>query len=174
MYKREVKNMLYYLRLIIGILTAAGLGACSTISSSVTRTSTPFPHLHQQNATIALFSFDNYTDTPQAGKRAANLVDGILSTKGYTTHSHINDETMTFTQKHALAKSIKARYFITGGISEWRYKTGIDGEPAVSLTMKLIDTKSGRTLWSSAASSSNWGNASIGTTAQEILESILR
>lgn len=61
-----------------------------------------------------------------------------------------------------------------GGVSEWRYKTGIDGEPAVSIQLGFYKTKNAKLKWNAAGSDSDWGNASIGTTAQDLLEEMLR
>jgi hypothetical protein len=124
---------------------------------------------------VALYGLDNYTDTPKAGMRASNIVEGILLAKGYQIDNRINNDTrkMTLQQKRADALSRKNGYMFVGGVSEWRYKTGIDGEPAVSLQFKLIDLKTGAVKWSAVASDSSWGNASIGTVAQDLISSML-
>jgi hypothetical protein len=63
------------------------------------------------------------------------------------------------------------RFAMIGGVSEWRYKTGIDGEPAVSLQVSLVDCRQGgRVVWSATASSNDTWRASVGTTAQAIIE----
>jgi len=125
--------------------------------------------------TILVYSVDNYTDTPRAGMRAANIAEGILLSKGYRVKSRIDETTvpLRFSRKVAEAKRYGAKYLLAGGVSEWRYKTGIDGEPAVSLHLKLIDTESGAIVWSATGSDSSWGNTSIGVLAQELIDSML-
>ena len=128
-----------------------------------------------RNSTIVVYSMDNYTDTPHAGMRAANIAEGVLLSKGYRIVSKINSTArpMTFSEKLANAKRAGVHYMLTGGISEWRYKTGIDGEPAVSLHLKLIDTARGSIVWSATGSDSSWGNTSIGVLAQSLIESMV-
>lgn len=125
----------------------------------------------QQNSEIiiSLFQLENYTDTPRAGMRAANLLEGVLKAKGYKVISHVSDLSYSFDKAAKTAKDENAQYFVYGGVSEWRYKTGIDGEPAVSIQLSLYDTENSKLVWSATGSDSDWGNGSIGTTAQELL-----
>ncbi|MDH4944734.1 hypothetical protein [Sulfurimonas sp. C5] len=119
--------------------------------------------------TISLFRLENYTDTPRAGMRAGNILEGILKAKGYTIISHVNDASYSFAKAAKTAQDDRATYFLYGGVSEWRYKTGIDGEPAVSIQLSLYNTKTQELVWSATGSDSDWGNGSIGTTAQDLL-----
>jgi len=124
---------------------------------------------------VAIYTFENYTDTPRAGMRAANLTEGILLSKGYTVVNNVNTQTlnMSYQEKVLDAKRKNYRYLFTGGLSEWRYKTGIDGEPAISLHLKLIELSTNKIIWSAVGSDNSWGNASIGTVAQELISSML-
>jgi TolB-like protein len=138
--------------------------------------SKPFPYINDpahHKVRISVFSFDNYTDTPQAGQRAANLMEGMLSARGYSIVNNVDTASRTLQAKRALAQGQNSRYILIGGVTEWRYKTGIDGEPAISLQVKLIDSTTGSVVWSAAGSDNNWGNASIGTTAQGLFKKIL-
>jgi len=142
------------------------LGACSRLEVS---TGSVLPDTNQTKS-ITLFALDNYTDTPQAGMRASNLIEGILHAGGYKVVNAVSLGNKSLNEKIQIAKSKGSDYMLTGGVSEWRYKTGIDGEPAVSLHCKLVEVTSSKVVWSSTASSNDWGNASIGTTAQEMIE----
>ena len=125
-------------------------------------------------ATIVIYSMNNYTDTPHAGMRAANIAEGILLSKGYSVKSRINDSLshLKFSEKLSRARKSGVKYLLSGGVSEWRYKTGIDGEPAVSLHLKLVNTYNGKIVWSATGSDSSWGNTSVGVLAQELLSSM--
>ena len=118
---------------------------------------------------ISVFRLQNFTDTPRAGMRASNIVEGILKSKGYRVISHVNEKKYTFKKAYKKAKSDNSKYFLFGGVSEWRYKTGIDGEPAVSIQLSLYKTKNKKLVWSATGSDSDWGNGSIGTTAQSLI-----
>jgi len=165
---------IYYSFMVASLLLYTG---CST--SVISQTAASLPSVEQnssenhKSATISLFRLHNYTDTPRAGMRAANLAEGILLTKGYTIKSHINAKSVPFAKAQKLAQDDHSDYFMYGGVSEWRYKTGIDGEPAVSLQLSLYKTEDGSLVWSATGSDSDWGNGSIGTTAHDLLQEIL-
>jgi hypothetical protein len=64
------------------------------------------------------------------------------------------------------------RYAIAGSVEEWRYKAGLDGEPAVGLSMRLVDLDSGEILWSGSAARSGWSRDSLSGTAHKVLEEL--
>jgi len=153
---------------------------CST--AVITKTDKPLPVVyHDVNSSyekkddvkVSLFRLNNYTDTPRAGMRASNIIEGILLTKGYVVKSHVKDKSISFKKAKKQAKDDHSKYFLYGGVSEWRYKTGIDGEPAVSIQMSLYKTKNGKLVWSATGSDSDWGNGSIGTTAHDLFEEMM-
>ncbi len=122
---------------------------------------------------VALVAFDNYTDTSQAGFRAANLLEGILLSRGFVVLNLLKENTgnLSLTEKIKIAKKYKADYLITGGVSEWRYKAGIDVQPAISLSIKAIDLDSYGIIWSSTGS--DQGGNSIGTAAQSLMNAMI-
>lgn len=129
----------------------------------------------------AISSFWNYTETPMAGLRAASIVESVLSEKNIVLYSLIDgsDEIELNTKKTdflihkiAIAKKMGADYLIMGNVQEWRYKTGIDGEPVVSYTIKILDLKNNNVVFNAVGSKSGWGHKSIGVIAQEIAEDI--
>ncbi len=128
-----------------------------------------------ENSRVALYPLENYTQTPRAGFRAANILEGVLRSKGFRVDSRLNDKTRRYSlaKKIADARRRGDRYAIVGGVSEWRYKTGIDGEPAISVFVKMIDTTNKKVVWSATGSDNDWGNASIGTVAQRLFESMI-
>lgn len=68
----------------------------------------------------------------------------------------------------------RANYVIFGSVNEFRYKTGIDGEPVVSITLRVYDTKTERIIYTGTASASGWAYESLGTIAQRILNNLVR
>ncbi|SFV53505.1 Extracellular Matrix protein PelC [hydrothermal vent metagenome] len=157
------------------------VSGCSTSTITVTENHLPKvykdhneTHEIKRKIKISLFRLNNYTDTPKAGLRAANILEGVLRSKGYIVKTHIKKKYPTIKQARKQAKKDKSHFFMYGGVSEWRYKTGIDGEPAVSVQLSLYKTKNGKLKWSASGSDSDWGNGSIGTTAQDLFEDMLR
>ena len=153
---------------VFSIAFAFILSACSSLELT---TSAPLPIVDEVQS-ITIFSLDNYTDTPQAGQRASNLIEGVLLSKEFNVVNSIAVKTKSLSDKLRIAGENGSDYLLTGGVSEWRYKTGIDGEPAISLQCKIIEVDTARVVWSKTASSNDWGNASIGTTAQEMITSM--
>lgn len=130
----------------------------------------------------AIGSFWNYTETPMAGLRAASIVEGVLARESVSLHSMVEgSDSMTLEttkskrlmQQVADAKLAQADYLITGEVQEWRYKTGIDGEPVVSFTLKVLDLQTHQVLFSGVGAKSGWGHKSIGIVAQEIAEELV-
>ena len=124
--------------------------------------------------TYAVIPFENYTDTPLAGYRVASMLEGILRAKGYKVADRVWEYTDREPSKedirNFLHKSLKkAEYVFFGSVNEFRYKTGIDGEPAVSISIFLIESSTGRIIGGSSLSASGWAHESLGTVAQELL-----
>jgi hypothetical protein len=170
-------KLIKYTALLTFALIIAG---CSTSTLIATQKSMPAvyedindTHEAKKSITISLFRLNNYTDTPRAGMRASNIVEGVLRARGYDVTSHLKDKLPSMKKARKIAKSDGSKFFMYGGVSEWRYKTGIDGEPAVSLQLSLYKTKNKKLVWSSTASDSDWGNASIGTTAQDLIDEMI-
>jgi hypothetical protein len=167
-------------KMIMIAIVALVISGCSM--ASIVATDKPLPSLYKKddngtvqkvNVKVSLFRLNNYTDTPRAGMRAASILEGMLVTKGYKVKSHITSKSVSLKKARKIAKSDGSKYFMYGGVSEWRYKTGIDGEPAVSLQCSLYKTKNTKLVWSATGSDSDWGNASIGTTAQDLLAEMI-
>jgi len=130
----------------------------------------------------AISSFWNYTETPMAGLKVATIVESILAQKGIIVSSLIGggeEMSLSTTKKSFLEKKLKdakeigSDYLILGNVQEWRYKTGIDGEPVVSYGIKVINLKDDSTIFNSVGAKSAWGHKSIGVVAQEIANELL-
>jgi len=151
------------------------LGGCS---SHVNKKSVHLP----LNKKYAIASFWNYTETPMAGLRSATIVESVLAQKNLAVASLIggSEELVSSKSKQAFlktkiaeAKALGVDYLIFGNVQEWRYKTGIDGEPVVSYSMKVVNLKSGAILFNGVGAKSGWGHKSIGVVAQEIAEELI-
>lgn len=127
----------------------------------------------------AICSFWNYTETPMAGDRASSIVESVLSKESIRIESlggdmgDIKSRQKFLSDKKDEAKRLGAEYLITGDVQEWRYKTGIDGEPVVSYSIRIIDLRDGRTIFNSVGAKSGWGHKSIGVVAQEIADELI-
>jgi hypothetical protein len=61
------------------------------------------------------------------------------------------------------------RYAVTGTVDEWRYKVGVDGEPAVGFTLQVLDVPTGRVLWSAAGGRTGWSREALSAVAHQLL-----
>ncbi len=131
-------------------------------------------------ATVVVLPFENHTETPMAGLRVASLLESVLRTKGYAIGERfwkLKDVDYTPEEIKGLLKEAGQRgvdYVFTGSVNEFRYKTGIDGEPAVSITIDLYNTADGKVIWGSVGSATGWSHESTGTVTQKLLNKLVR
>lgn len=133
-------------------------------------------------AAIAVAPFANYTTTPGAGSRAASMAASLLLSHGLaavsamTVHHHnrlpLGLQPNPATLQHE-ARAMGARYVVEGAVQEWRYTIGLDGQPAVAVTMDLVDVQSGRVLWTATASRSGVPRESVGVLAEDTLNAMI-
>ncbi|MEO1767656.1 penicillin-binding protein activator LpoB [Thiobacter aerophilum] len=153
------------------------LAACATVERS------PAPTLEPQ-ATWAIAPFANYTETPLAGSRAqavaSQWIAARVSPRVVTPPPAWLDESLfEKAQPRSLqellqwAKGQGARYLLTGSVSEWRYKVGVDGEPAVGLTVTVYDVASGARLYSAVGGKSGYARESVAAVAQKLTAELL-
>ena len=154
------------------------LGACSTLEHGAA------PQLERQ-ATWAVLPFANHTETPLAGNRAEAIAQALL---------HAQDvgavrRAPSTTQQEALfnagdsarmndalnwAREQKIRYALAGTVEEWRYKVGVDGEPAAGVTLQILDVATGDILWSGSGGQSGWSREALSAVAQKLIRKLLQ
>lgn len=154
------------------------LSACSTLDRSTAPTLEP-------QASWVVLPFSNHTETPLAGNRAEAIALALLHAQGvgkvqrYDSSSQqeaLFDAGSSKRQQEALewARERKARYALTGAVDEWRYKVGVDGEPAAGVTLQIIDVASGDILWSGTGGKSGWSREALSAVAQKLIRDLLR
>lgn len=175
--------MLHRRKLLQGLKTiAAGsalvwLAACSTIDRGHA------PAL-QRDASWVVLPFANHTETPLAGNRAEAIAEALLHAKGVgrvqrypagTQQEALFDAGDTKRQQEALswAREKQAQYALTGSVDEWRYKVGVDGEPAAGVTLQIVEVSSGNVLWSGAGGKSGWSREALSAVAQKLIRDLL-
>ncbi|QGZ64459.1 penicillin-binding protein activator LpoB [Paraburkholderia acidisoli] len=165
-------------------MARAGLACAITLLAScavVDRSSAP--QLSKTDA-FAVLPLANNTETPQAGQRAASIVQSLMTSYGYTNLKRYpasgDDETLfdpakPDQQQAALgwARQQNAHYALTGAVNEWRYKVGVDGEPAVGITLEVVDVQSGAVVWSATGSRTGWSRDSVSGVAQKLERELL-
>lgn len=170
--------MLGKLRICLIGLGLLGLSACSTVDVAKA------PAVNA-NDVIAVLPVSNYTETPDAGRRVASIAFGVLQVQGHQgvvqdMDASTRDPLFGDASSQSLSKDLewarqaRARYALTGSVQEWRYKTGVDGEPAVGVSFTLIDLENGSTVWTATGSRSGWSRSSLSGVGQTLIRSLLQ
>jgi hypothetical protein len=167
------------IRLGILLIIASMLASCAVLD----QTSAHKPL--DRNAKWALLPIVNHTDVAQAGLRAEAITEVLLRTYGIDSlHRYpatLNQDSLFEPAERKVvddalnwARGQGVRYAVTGAVDEWHYKVGVDGEPAVGMTLQIIDLKDGdRVVWSAAGSKSGWSRDALSAIAQKLIKSML-
>ncbi len=169
---------MYKLSSFLLALMALSLSACSSIESS--STSNPLP----ATSSWALLPMVNNTGEPQAGLRAEAIAESLLRIRGINSIKHYPanmnpDSVFEPAQRERIDEAVswarreRSRYGITGTVDEWHYKVGVDGDPAVGVTLQVLDLQSGQVLWTAVGAKTGWGRESLSIVAQDLLEDLL-
>ncbi|SDF85605.1 penicillin-binding protein activator LpoB [Pseudomonas seleniipraecipitans] len=156
---------------VIGLLVAG----CSSFTQE---NSTALP----RGAQWGLLPLVNYSQAPQAGERSEQILLSVLSEEGlrprvYPVVASVDvallDDRERFNQALSWAREQKLDYVVSGSVEEWQYKSGLDGEPAVGISLQIIEPATGRVLWSKSGARAGWSRESLAGTAQKVLRTLV-
>ena len=155
------------------------LTACSTLHT------TPTANLDKK-AQWALLPAINNTETPQAGARLDSITASLLRVHGVQNVAYIgvngasNEVLFELADRRqqnaalATAKITGAKYAVAASVDEWRYKVGLDGEPAAGITLNIIDLQSEQVVWSGTAAKTGWSREAVSAVAQKVVDDLLK
>lgn len=135
-----------------------------------------------RQAGFALLPFNNLSESPQAGERAEVIALSLLRQNGVRIEGYpprLGADPLAGvardSQKSAedWARGAGHRYALTGSVTEWRYKVGVDGEPAVGLTLTLLDLHNGQPVWTASGARTGWSREALSAVAQRLLQAEL-
>lgn len=137
------------------------------------------------DARWALLPINNLSQTAQADAQALTLLETQLRRRGvtqlhmYTPLRQVNlrnllDPSADLDNAMQWAKSNRYRYALTGSVNEWQYKAGADREPAVGISLKLVDLYSDGVVWQANAARTGWGYATLSTVADKVISQLLQ
>jgi polysaccharide biosynthesis protein PelC len=168
--------------LIIIVIACCG---CSINQSTVTEGyHAEFPSELPRKARYALLPLLNVSQTPLAAERVETILASLLRSKGLSTLKvypaqnstsilAIMDEEKRYKSALEWAQQQQFDYLFTGSVEEWRYKAGLDGEPAIGITLKLLNSQGEQVLWTATGSRSGWGREAASMTAHKVLQDLL-
>ncbi len=153
------------------------LTACSTVKY------TRSPKIDARGA-WAVVDFNNHTVTPMAGARAASISDSLVRARGVNNliYKSFNQQDKALPLMNTgvsrseiiqWASRNNIRYVLTGDVNEWRYKVGIDGEPVVGVSLRIIDVPNHHVIWSSVGSQSGHVRQAVSMIGQQLIARLL-
>lgn len=172
------------IRPLIVLLAALLLNGCAVYGSNRINSTDAAPL--DASAQWVLLPLSNYSQTPLAAERSEAILAALLRSRGVNTLAVYPESAVSEGQDSMLsfgdvrrragsnwAAGQTARYRIGGSVEEWRYKAGLDGEPAIGITLIVTDADSGKVLWTGTGARSGWGREGVAMTAHLVIESLL-
>jgi hypothetical protein len=126
----------------------------------------------------------NNSETPQAGERLEAILDTLLRKNGVAsldrypppkeddTHL-VSSDRQRYETAFEWARGAKYDYAVGGSVEEWRYKSGLDAEPAIGISMRVFDVSNGKVLWAATGTKTGGSNQNTSATAMELLHQMV-
>jgi polysaccharide biosynthesis protein PelC len=160
----------------IALVLLGALAGCASFSNSLSRTT-------GEAGAMRLFvpPFFNATGDEHAGRALTELtVTALLhrgipvaQTEAALAKTRVEDAPDKPTLFLETAKSLEATHLLVGTVHEYRYKTDLDGNPAVGVTLRLVDATDGRTVWQDSESGVGMLAASLSSVAQRSIRKLV-
>ncbi|PSW20260.1 hypothetical protein C9I98_09405 [Photobacterium sanctipauli] len=161
---------------IFTLTAALALSACSSYQ-------VPESPSFAADSNWAVMPMTNNSSTPLAAEKAEQILNAQLYAKGINakmypasiTHDlkSILDNSAKQQQAQAWLATQPVDFVITGSVEEWHYKSGLDGEPAVGITLEVKSAKSGTTYWRATGTRGGWGRESVSGTGHIVIDELL-
>ena len=168
-----------WLKLLGVVLVGAGLAGC--VSSSEVRHSGPRSSLGAVSR-VLLAPLHTATPDETAGRAVTELTATALLAHGIplaqTEDSLLRGRALVEEGKEAqlieLARSLQCTHVLFGTVTEYRYKSDLDGSPIVSVTMRMVDAGDGATLWQGTSTKMTQYFGSLSRTAQLAVDNLIQ
>lgn len=137
-----------------------------------------------ESAEVRLFlaPFTNATDDEHASRALTELTATALLERGVplvqTEPGLVRSRAENAAGPDGLyldtARTLQATHLLVGTVHEYRYKTDLDGDPTVGVTLRLVDARDGRTLWQGSSSRVSVLFASLSSTAMHAVRDLVK
>ena len=169
----------------LALVLSTLLGGCSSFTSGTSSGTAPMAQAIAAADKIAMMPVANFTDVPQAGLRVEALLESALRQIGLRQlmvyPAELNTETLfepgerkAQTEAEKWAKTQGVRYVVSAAVNEWRYKVGVDGEPAVGLMVQVKDLASGQVVYSSAGGRTGGSREALTAVGQQLTAELIK
>jgi len=158
-------------------VTALLLVGCSTTIHQGTAPASPTSDLR-----VFLAPFNNATDDDHAGRALTEITASVLLEHGITLANTELANARTRAENAAgedglyseSIKALNATHLLIGTVHEYRYKTDLDGDPVVGISMRLVDTATSRVLWQGSCSRVGVLFSSLSLASQKAVNELVR
>ncbi len=159
-------------------IAAMSMAGCMTVNEAPKQVA----HVHSH---WVVHPFSNFTETPLAGQRAAAITKAMLQSRGIDDvrgYYELTSEKqllpgaakpLTVPEMLRWSRKNHYAYAVTGSVNEWRYKVGIDGEPAVGVALEVWDVNAGRVIWSGVGAKSGASGQAVSYVGQRLLADVM-
>lgn len=157
-------------------LLALATGCNTVVQDGASR---PAPRATQR---ILMPPFFNATDDEHAGRALHEIAASALLDEGKSLVQ--SEPLLAATRKPEApgneglyleaARAARATHLLIGTVHEYRYKTDLDGDPAVGFSLRLVDPATGETLWQGTSGRVGVLFASLTTASQRAMRDLLR
>lgn len=165
------------MRITLLVVLLSMLSACSTLTSTE-RVSV------SASQSWVLLPISNLSTTPRAGQAASSMAEthlrthGVTKVKAYENPPALNlvsllDDENQLNDARQWAKNNGFRFGLTGTIHEWHYKSGPDKEPAVGMSLKVIDLVTDEVVWQGTTAKTGWGYANVSAVANKVVNQLM-
>jgi TolB-like protein len=172
-------------KLVVLLKLAALLVATSVCLTSCSTQRGQQPVALDRESSWTVLPFRNLSQTPMSAERVESLVLSALRAKSLPSVDVLPsaepvagtlpllDDGARLSQAMKAARTGGYQYGVTGSVEEWRYKAGLDGEPAVGISIRVVDIDTGATLWSNSGARSGWSRESLTGNGQKVINKLL-
>ena len=137
--------------------------------------------LNPEKLRLVLAPYHNATDDEHAGRALTELTGTALAARGLSlqqteqvmTKSEDQDDGSLQTGYLQKAREMKATHIVLGTVHEYHYKTDLNANPAVGITIRLVDVDTGQTVWQGSTGKVGYAFASLTSTAQRAVRELV-
>lgn len=132
-------------------------------------------------ARVLMPPFFNATDDEHAGRAMHEIAASVLLERGVRLVQ--SEPLLVATRKPTAAgdegmyveaaRAANATHLLIGTVHEYRYKTDLDGDPAVGVSVRLVDPATGETIWQGTSGRVGVLFASLTTASQRAMRDVL-
>lgn len=161
--------------LLVGV-SALLLAACSSYNLPDS------PKLDSKKQWVVM-PFNNYSGSAFASEQAEEIVASVFKEEdvnikiyqvsGLNSLDTVLDPSLKTKAAQKWLVDQQADYIVTASVAEWKYKSGLDAEPSVGITIKIIDANNNEVLWQGTGAGSGWGRENLAQTGMEVISEIV-